>query len=138
MVRRVDRSPNNSNDYSHGGAHYDPLPMCADCVNTSLVRVLRADGWANLCKDCYILHHSGGIKPQKINEWKGPTAYGSKISREIQAKLRSFVHRTPSKEWAPRLLERVAAGEKISSYAVEMALEVTGAQRPREPGEDDA
>lgn len=138
MVKRADRAQEPRN--FSGGTRYDPLPPCADCAFPSLIRLQRNGGWENLCAACYARWFNGGKPVPKINEWPGPTAYGSRISKEILRKLKSFVRHRPSRDWAPRLLERYAAGEKISSYAVECALEVVGAKRlaEREPGEDDA
>lgn len=70
--------------------------------------------------------------------WPGKTEIGSAISKHILKNLRSFVRHVPDRSWAPRVLERAAAGENISPYAIELAqsVAVMGIE-PREPGSDD-
>ena len=64
------------------------------------------------------------------------TAYGSAVCERLRENMAEWSQKKPDKSWAPRLLARVAKGEKISPYCVALAKEVV-AMRERTPGEDD-
>ena len=72
--------------------------------------------------------------------WLGPTEIGSAISKHLLKELKSFGRRVPSKDWAPRVLERAAMGEPICQHAIDLARSVVNepATIEREPGSDDA
>ena len=68
--------------------------------------------------------------------WHGPTEIGRQTAKELVAFAKSFGHKHPDRSWAPRLLERAAAGEPICQAGIDMAREVVGMPLEREPGED--
>lgn len=70
--------------------------------------------------------------------WAGVTEYGSQTAKEMVKFAKSFGQKVPDRSWAPRLLARVAAGEKICNRGIELAREVVAMGPDRVPGEDDA
>ena len=77
-------------------------------------------------------------RPFKPTEkWAGPTEYGSAIARDIRKRIAELGERRPDRSWAPKVLERVAAGESICLRIQEIAREVVERGVSREPGEDD-
>lgn len=135
MVKKADRAQE-PRSFS-GGTNYEVLPPCVECYLPSLIRILRGDGWQNVCAKCYEIHHNGGKPVESIKDWKGPTEYGRKIAADIKQKMKGFGNRTVTRSWAPALLQRAANGEKISGRSIELALAVVGHQETREPGSDD-
>lgn len=67
------------------------------------------------------------------------TEEGTRIAREVRLFANKLGAKTPSRAWAPRLLERAASGEHICYRGVELAREVVVMDAPvlREPGSDD-
>lgn len=77
-------------------------------------------------------------RPFKPREpWLGVTETGKQHAAEIRRMIEAFAHKKPDRSWAPKLLARVAAGEHIAPYCVQMALDVAGPSTQREPGSDD-
>lgn len=68
---------------------------------------------------------------------EGPTEYGKAIIRDIRQRMKEVGERKPDRSWAPKVLERVAAGESICLHIQEIAREVVERGHQREPGEDD-
>jgi hypothetical protein len=75
------------------------------------------------------------MRQQSDYHYGDPTEYQKAEAEKIRAMLSA--PRGPSRAWAPRVLERAAAGEPICYRAIELAREVVGMEPEREPGSDD-
>ena len=119
-----------------------PLPRALDSIAWALrnlpERCPNAIQFRNLCKQAPHPHQVA--MTSSTDPVRGPTPYELDAIRALRD---GIVLRRPSRRWATDLLERAAGGDRISTGALRMAMEVAGqgsatpiAPQPLEPADE--